>query len=149
LNRSHTATIDRSETQISRLSLNVTVATNLYEAFQSGDSEALLALLDPDVEWELVGPGEIPYFGRYTGIDEVRRFLELLAETCRVELFEVQSLIGTDHGALAEGRERARFAGHPRPYEMRWCHVLEIDRGRITRFTDHLDTAPMIEAWRS
>jgi ketosteroid isomerase-like protein len=32
---------------------------------------------------------------------------------------------------------------------MRWCHVLEIDQGQITRFTDHLDTAPMIEAWRS
>jgi MFS family permease len=59
-------------------------------------------------------------------------------------------LIGTDRGALAQGRERGHFVGHPEPYEMRWCHVkLEIDRGRITRFTDHLDTAPIIEAWRS
>ncbi len=35
------------------------------------------------------------------------------------------------------------------PYEMRWCHVLEIEGGRIVRFTDHLDTAPMLAPWRS
>jgi uncharacterized protein len=134
---------------MNQLSANSTVATNLYEAFRRGDAEALLALLDPVVEWELVGPDEIPYFGAYRGVDEVRRFLGLLGEICQVELFEVRSLIGTDRGALAEGRERGRFAGRRQPYEMRWCHVLEIDQGRITRFTDHLDTAPMIEAWRS
>ncbi len=66
-----------------------------------------------------------------------------------MEEFEVQSLIGTERGALAEGRERGRFTGRPLAYEMRWCHVLEVDEGRITRFTDHLDTAPMIAAWRS
>jgi ketosteroid isomerase-like protein len=128
---------------------NVDVARSLYEAFGRGDVDALVALLDPQVEWELVGPGEIPYFGAYRGPQEVRRFFGLLADHCEVEEFEVFSLIETERGALAEGRERGRFAAHARTYEMRWCHVLEIDRGRIRRFTDHLDTAPMIEAWRS
>lgn len=127
----------------------VAVAHMLYEAFRRGDVEALTALLDPQVEWELVGPTEIPYFGAYRGTEEVRRFLGLLADHCQVEEFEVQSVIETQRGALAEGRERGRFTGHPLAYEMRWCHVLEISAGRITRFTDHLDTAPMIEAWRS
>lgn len=125
------------------------MASRLYEAFSSGDVEGLLALLDPEVEWELVGPDEIPYFGAYRGVEEVRSFLGLLGEHCRVEEFEVLSLIETDHGALAEGRERGHYTGHSRAYEMRWCHVLEIVDGRVKRFTDHLDTAPMIEAWRS
>jgi uncharacterized protein len=125
------------------------VASRLYEAFSGGEVEDFLALLDPEVEWELVGPEEIPYFGAYRGIEEVRRFLGSLADHCQVEEFEVQSLIETVHGALAEGRERGQFTGHPGSYEMRWCHVLEITDGRVTRFTDHLDTAPMIDAWRS
>jgi ketosteroid isomerase-like protein len=80
----------------------------------------------------------------------VRRFLDLLlADHCRVEEFEVLSVIETEREALAEGRERGHFAGHPRRYEMRWCHVLEIAAGRIMRFTDHPATAPMIDAWRS
>jgi uncharacterized protein len=128
---------------------NADVARRLYEAFGSGNDDALVALLDQQVEWELVGPSEIPYFGVYRGPEGVRQFLGLLADHCRVEEFEVLSVIETERGALAEGRELGHFAGHPRTYEMRWCHVLEIARGRITRFTDHLDTAPMIEAWRS
>jgi uncharacterized protein len=127
----------------------VEVARKLYEAFGQGDVEAMTAVLDPQVEWELVGPTEIPYFGAYRGTEEVRRFLGLLGKHCQVEQFEIQSLTETERGALAEGRERGRFTGHPHAYEMRWCHVFEISGGRITRFTDHLDTAPMIEAWRS
>jgi ketosteroid isomerase-like protein len=122
---------------------SVEVASRLYEAFSSGAVEDLLALLD------LVGPDEIPYFGAYRGIEDVRRFLGLLGDHCQVEEFEVQSLIETERGALAEGRERGHFSGHPGAYEMRWCHVLEISGGRVKSFTDHLDTAPMIEAWRS
>jgi ketosteroid isomerase-like protein len=128
---------------------NVEVAGRLYEAFGRRDVDALIAVLDPGVEWELVGPSEIPYFGAYRGPEEVRRFLGLLGEHCQVDEFEIQSLVTTDRGALAEGRERGRFRGHSLAYEMRWCHVFEIDGRRVTRFTDHLDTAPMIAAWRS
>jgi uncharacterized protein len=125
------------------------VASRLYKAFGRGDADAMLALLDAEVEWELVGPSEIPYFGMFRGIEGVRRFLGLLGEHCNVERFEIHSLIGTQRGALAEGFERASFSGRAKPYEMRWCHVLEIEGGRIVRFTDHLDTAPMLAAWRS
>jgi ketosteroid isomerase-like protein len=80
---------------------SVEVASRLYEAFSSGDVDGLLALLDPEVEWELLGPEEIPYFGAYRGIEEARRFLGLLRDHCQVEEFEVRSLIETEQGALA------------------------------------------------
>jgi ketosteroid isomerase-like protein len=35
---------------------NADLARKLYEAFGSRDDDALVALLDPQVEWELVGP---------------------------------------------------------------------------------------------
>ena len=34
------------------------VAKKLYEPFLAGDLQAIYALLDPRVEWELVGPME-------------------------------------------------------------------------------------------
>ena len=53
---------------------NCAVARKLYDAFLAGDLKAIYALLDPGVEWELVGPEEVPHFGIYRGIDEVKRF---------------------------------------------------------------------------
>lgn len=124
-------------------------AEALYGAFARGAIDEVLEHLDPGITWELIGRSEIPYFGRYEGVDEVRRFFDLLGEHCVVEQFDVDRLTDTSTGVVAEGRERGRFASHPEPYEMRWCHVMTMSSGRITSLTDYLDTAPMVAAWHS
>ena len=125
------------------------IAEALYEAFGRGAIDDVLALLDPAIGWELVGPAEIPYFGRYEGIAEVGTFFDLLGTHCIVERFEVNNITETEDGVIAEGLERGRFARHRDAYDMRWCHVMTMSRGRISSFTDYLDTAPMLAAWRS
>ena len=123
------------------------IAHRLYRYFEAGDIDALLELLDPEVEWELVGPQEIPYFGKYKGLDEVRRFFERLGSSLEVERFDVDTITVTASGAVAEGSEQASFKANGVRYEMRWCHVIEVEHERIVRFTDYLDTAPMLAAW--
>ena len=127
---------------------DATVAARLYECITAGDIDGLIALLDPDVEWELVGPTEIPHFGRYEGTERVKEFFELLGSHLAVESFEIGSLTPTDSGAVAQGAERARFVKNGASYDMRCCHVIEVRDGLIRRFTDYLDTAPMLDAWR-
>lgn len=124
-------------------------AEALYEAFGRGAIDEIVALLDPAAVWELIGPAEIPYFGRYEGVEEVRRFFDLLGTHCVVERFEVRRLTETAAGVVAEGFERGRFSGRVASYDMRWCHVMTMSEGRITSFTDYLDTAPMLTAWRT
>ena len=123
------------------------IANRLYAYFEAGDIDALLGLLDPEVEWELVGPREIPYFGKYKGLDEVRTFFERLGSSLEVERFDLDTITATTSGAVAEGSEQASFRANGERYEMRWCHVIEVEDERIVRFTDYLDTAPMLAAW--
>ena len=127
---------------------NSAIARQLYDAFLAGDVEAIYALLDPQIEWELVG-SEVPHFGVYRGLDEVRRFFSLIGEINRVESFEVLSITETENGAYVECRERGHFEGHPKPFDLRSCQILEIQGGRITRFRIYQDTAQMVDAWRS
>lgn len=128
---------------------NSAIARQLYDAFLAGDIEGILALLDPDIEWELVGTHEVPHFGVYRGIDEVKRFFALIAEINRVESFEVLTITETEKGAYVECRERGHFEGHPKPFELRSCQILEIQGGRIVRFRIYQDTSRMVDAWRS
>jgi uncharacterized protein len=125
------------------------VAQDLYGSFTAGDVEAVLSLLDPAVEWELVGPLEIPYFGRYAGLEQVRAFFQLLGTTLEVRAFEVRSITATDVGVVAEGFERGCFTTNGQCYDMRWCHVMVMRAGRIVGFTDYPDTAPMLAAWHA
>ena len=129
------------------MSTNEETAARLYECFTTGDIDGLLTLLDPQIEWELVGPQEIPYFGRYSGLDQVRTFFERLGSHLEVERFNLHTLIPTMSGAVTQGSERACFVKNGECYEMRWCHVIEIRDGLIVSFTDYLDTAPMLAAW--
>jgi ketosteroid isomerase-like protein len=99
------------------------VARELDRSFSAGDIEAVLSLLDPAVEWELVGPSEIPYFGRCVGCDEVRAFFQLLGTSLEVRAFEVRSTTATDVGVVAERFERGCFTRNNQCYDMRWCHV--------------------------
>ena len=128
---------------------NCAVAKKLYEAFLAGDLPAIYALLDPGVEWEIVGSREVPHFGLFRGIDEVKRFFSIIAEINRVESFEVLSYTETEKGAYVECRERGHFEGHPGHFDVRSCQVLEIKDGRIVRFRIYQDTAQMVDAWRS
>jgi ketosteroid isomerase-like protein len=128
---------------------NCAVARKLYEAFLGGDLPAIFSLLDPAVEWELVGPREVPHFGIYRGMDEVKRFFSIIAEINRVTSFEVLSYTETEYGAYVECRERGHFEGHPKPFEIRSCQLMDIKDGRIVRFRIYQDTAQMVDAWRS
>jgi ketosteroid isomerase-like protein len=82
------------------------LATDLFESFADGNIEAVLALLDPAVEWELVGPHDIPYFGRYVGTAQVRRFFERLRATIEVLSFEVDSITSRAPGRAGRCRGR-------------------------------------------
>jgi uncharacterized protein len=128
---------------------NCAVAKKLYDAFLAGDLQTIYALLDPRVEWELVGSQEVPHFGLFRGIDEVKRFFSIIGQINRVESFEVLSYTETEKGAYVECRERGHFEGHPNHFEIRSCQLLEIKEGRIVRFRIYQDTAQMVDAWRS
>ena len=127
---------------------NCAVAKQLYEAFLAGDIDTIYSLLDPEIEWELVG-SVVPHFGAYKGIEEVKRFFSIIGEINHVESFEVLSYTETEKGAYVECRERGHFEGHPKHFDLRSCQILEIKEGRIVRFRIYQDTSQMVDAWRS
>ncbi|MEM9256509.1 MAG: nuclear transport factor 2 family protein [Pseudomonadota bacterium] len=133
---------------MAELKPNCTIARKLYDAFLAGDIDSIFALLDPDVEWELVGT-ELPHFGVFRGTEEVKRFFSIIAEINRVESFEVLALTETERGAYAECRERGHFEGHPLGFELRSCQIMDIEDGQIVRFRIYQDTAQMVDSWRS
>nr|WP_010131536.1 nuclear transport factor 2 family protein [Microbulbifer agarilyticus] len=128
---------------------NCDVARQLYDAFLAGDLDGVYALLDPAIVWELVGSDEVPHFGIYRGLDEVKRFFSIVGDINRVESFEVLSYTETEKGAYVECRERGHFAGHPQHFDIRSCQILEVENGRIVRFRIYQDTSQMVDAWRS
>lgn len=57
---------------------NIEVVKRGYEAFSAGDVEAVMSLLDDNIEW--VQPGESTVSGTYRGKGELREYISRLAE---------------------------------------------------------------------
>jgi cytochrome c553 len=123
------------------------VARALYAAFDRGDSQAVGALLAPDVLWTFLGPpNEIPYAGVYRGPQGVSRFFQLVADTVRVEKPMQMTFVTQGDTVLVRGIEKGTAVATDGRYAANWLHTITVHEGRITRFEELTDSAAIVDA---
>lgn len=123
-------------------------AQNVYECFGKGDLAGVLSALTEDVTWYLVGPQQIPYFGRYRGKADVERFFALLFEHEEILEFSPESFISEGDRVVVTGRERCRARRTGKEFSVQWVQLFQVENGKISGFTEYIDTYPMVEAYR-
>jgi ketosteroid isomerase-like protein len=116
-----------------------------YEAWNRSDVDAVVDLLDPDVEWR--GYTHIPESGTLDGRDEVRRWLERFLDAWdRLEI-EVTELIDAGEQVVALVRFRGSGKGSGVPVEGGTdAHVWTVRNDRIVAVTLYRGTREALEA---
>jgi uncharacterized protein len=126
---------------------NLEIVQAMYQAFGSGDLPALLAAMDPQVEWQNPGPSQIPYFGTHRGPEAVaRNIFAFLAENLRFEKFEpkefftsadkVVVLLDCEAVAVRSGQRVAQAV----------VHVFTLRAGKVVRFQDFQNSFALSQA---
>lgn len=120
---------------------NVDILRDGYAAFSRGDIPAVLAVLDPDIEW--IEPEGYPWGATYRGHDEVLGLFgtaaQMLGPDWRVEPDEL--LPCGDDGVLALGHHRG--TGERGPWAVPFAMVWQLRDGRAVRFRQYGDTVLM------
>ena len=109
-----------------------------YDGFGRGDIDAVLAVMDPEIEWD--ASDALAHTGHYHGHAGVREYIESLSGAWEVynlnaEQFSESNdgahvrVLGTVSGKLADGQD----------IEARFAHVLHLDDGKVTRLKVCLD----------
>jgi uncharacterized protein len=119
-----------------------------YDAIRNRDRAALLATLDDNVDWEFSGPSEIPFAGKWPGIDAAARFFTIISETVDVLEFAVDDMIVHDATVIVRGRERFRVKATEREWSCSWVQVHTVADGKIRSFREYTDTAAISAAYR-
>ena len=121
------------------------VVRDLYSAFSAKDEARLRQVLHPDVEW--IQCAGFPGGGHRRGVDEV---LEKVFAGLRSEWdgwrVDIDEYISTDASVVVLGSYAGTHSRTKRPMEAVFAHVYDVVDGRITRFRQITDTAPMVEA---
>ncbi|MDY6936690.1 MAG: nuclear transport factor 2 family protein [Cyanobacteriota bacterium] len=124
---------------------NLDIIKTLYQAFENGQIDTILDILDPNVEWH--ESEKLPYGGTFIGRDAVLAgvFQKIGAEwenfTARVDEFldagETIVTLGVDRGTYkATGKSMAA------PTASVWT----LKNGKVVKFVQYIDTMKVCEA---
>jgi len=125
---------------------NLEIVQRSYASFSRGDLDAVLADLDPAIEWHQAQG--LPHGGLYHGVDEVRRniFQPLEAEWWSEFTADPDEFLDAGDQVVVLGRYRGTAQGSGKALDVPFVHVWTLREARATRFRQFLDTAGWVEA---
>jgi uncharacterized protein len=128
--------------------MNLETIQSAYAAFGRGDIQALLALIDPQVEWENPGPREVSWAGSFRGHDGVGTFFSALGTSVDFEAFEPQAFFAQGDRVVVLGTERARVKRTGKSFTNAWAHAFTLAGAKVVKFHEYGDSAAVAEACR-
>ena len=127
---------------------NVEIVMRAYAAFNDGDLGTVLAILDPDIEWnasDVFFDQPRTYRGRRAWQEEFLRDLMQIFEEYRGEPEGLRD-VGDQVVAVAQMGGTGRRSGAKAM--ARVANVLTFRNGRVVRFTEFKDVGEALEAAR-
>lgn len=129
---------------------NLNVIRDMYDAFGRGDIDAVVASLDPKVEWNEAenfpyADGN-PYIGPQAVVEGV--FNRLASEWEYWSLDREQFLDAGDY-VVVTGRYHATHSKTGKDIRAQFAHVWQLHDGKAVRFQQYADTAQVAGAIKS
>ena len=120
----------------------------LYEAFGRGDVPAVLAAMDPQIEWrEAENNPYMPSGEAWVGPDAIVTNLFMkLAEDWDGFAVHPATFHDAASGVVVEGRYTGTHRATGESMDAQFCHVWAISDGKITKFQQYTDTAQLQRA---
>ena len=124
---------------------NVEIFKRGWDAGDRRDLEALLALLDAEVEWHAA----LPMLGGdavYRGHDGIRAFFTEVWEVLGDTSFNFPDIRDAGDKVVALGHFRARGVASGVATETPFAYVVEFKKGKVARVRSYLDPNEALEA---
>jgi hypothetical protein len=127
---------------------NLDVVRQGYDAFGRGDINALLNLLDENVEWITPGPPDVPTAGERRGRQAVAEFFKTLDENFEITKFETREFLAQGDRVVVFGNDTARIRATGKALDSSWVHSFVVENGKIVNFTEYGDMSAIVAELR-
>ena len=126
---------------------NLEVVQAMYSAFARGDVPALVAAMDPQIEWQNPGSSQFPYFGTHLGPEAVtRNIFGFLAENLRFEKFEPKEFFSSADKVVVLLECEAVAVRTGKRVAQSVVHVFTLRAGKVLRFQDFQNSFALAQA---
>ena len=124
---------------------NTQLVRKTYELFKKGD-ESFLKSFSDDISWELPEMKNVPYAGKFAGIEAVRDFFTRLSKAEESLIHNPTEFIAKDDKVIVLGNMKWRVKGTNKEYDSDFAHVLTVKNDKINGFREFMDTAVRTKA---
>ena len=120
---------------------NVNLVQQIYGDFKTGNIEALLAKVDPNIVWELPEIQNVPFAGKRNGREAVADFFKVVNASQEALRFDAMGYVAQGDRVVSLGTYEWRVFDTGRTFAANFAHVFRIQNGAVTEFTEYTDTA--------
>lgn len=117
------------------------IVQEMYNAFMTGDMEALKNTLSEDTVWVYEGPEDLPYAGVYQGKEGVLNFFAAIDHAVEILDFNVNTMISNEQTVIVLGSEKQKIKTNGQILEQKWVQVYTVENQLITRLEEYANTA--------
>jgi uncharacterized protein len=129
---------------------NLATIRRIYEAFGSGDVDAILAAVADDVDWAVDAEPVAPWYGQRKGKDGVASFFADIAGATDVLDFGVEAMGANDNEVFAFLRFAVRMKSTGREASFHLHHYFRFGSdGKVEYYRGSEDSAQVAEALAS
>jgi len=128
---------------------NIQVVKDAYAAFQRGDINGVLAVLDNNVDWHPVkgAEGVAPHAGQRHGRAAVGEFFAQLAMSMEFTRFEPKEFIAQGDQVAVVGEYAGSIKATGGKVSSDWVMVFTVRDGKVARFREWTDSAQLVRAY--
>lgn len=123
---------------------NTSVIRNIYEAFNRGDIETVLANVNPTAKWVHPGPATVPYYGDFSG--RMVEFFQAIGGSTSGGNVTIDQYIASGNQVVTEGRYTATVTDTGARIDAPIAHFFTLHDGKVTSWRGYCDTAAVMAA---
>ncbi len=128
---------------------NLAVVKRLYELFDAGDIDGLVAAQSEDTVWDHSGPPGNPLNRVFKGRAGAREFFETLGQTQDVVKFEVRDYLASGDRVVSLGFMHLRVKATGKEWQSDWATVWTLKDGLVTHWRPIFDMTAEAAAFRA
>ncbi len=126
---------------------NVNISRQGYEAFNRGDIDTVLGLMNPEIEWQEPDVEGLPVRGTHHGPEAVaNNVFGTVVETWEDFRVVPEEFLDAGERVVVLGRFQGRGKASGRTLDAPFAHVWTLRDGKLVHFRNYPDTANFLEA---
>ena len=126
---------------------NVNIMRQGYDAFNRGDIETVMGLMDPDIEWQEPDVEGLPDRGTHHGSEAVaNEVFGAVAEHWDEFQAVPEEFLDAGERVIVLGHFRVRGKATGRTVDAPYAHVWTLRDGKVVQHRNYVDTATFLQS---